>query len=437
MKRHIYKELLEWKDSDTRKPLILYGARQVGKTYILKELGRREFKNLVYIDCFGNDKVREIFTQHRQIPRIIAALSAYAGQPIVAGRTLLLFDEVQEIPRVVTMLKYFCEDMRELHVAVAGSLLGVMNMQGESFPVGKVDILHLYPMTYEEFLEATGHGMLADLLHNPDRTLYTPLHREYVELLRQYYYVGGMPEAVSLMVKSHDVLGVRDVQNAILSTYEADIAKHSGREAQRIRLVWQSIPSQLARENKKFVYGAVRKGARAADFEIAIQWLVDAGLAYKVYRTRDVKAPLLFYRDFNAFKLYIIDVGLLGALTGASPSDMLIGDNAFTEYKGAFTENFVLQQLVTVPWLVLSYWNKVNSTQEVDFVVQTPERIVPVEVKAEVNVKSKSLQALVTHDFASYHLKGLRLSMLPYVDQGWMENVPLYATTAFFNTNRQ
>lgn len=437
MKRFVYNQLKEWKLSSNRKPLIVYGARQVGKTYIIKELGNKEFENLVYVNCYKNDVISQLFQGDANVERLIIGIAAFSHQDIIPGKTLLFLDEIQEIPPVLSSLKYFCEDKPDLHVVVAGSLLGVMNMNGESFPVGKVDIMHLYPMTYEEFLLANGEKQLLDLLKGGDHVLINSLAPKFIEYLRQYYFVGGMPEAVREFTQSHSPMRVRKIQKNILEAYESDISKHTAEQTQRVRMVWQSIPAQLARENKKFIYGAVRKGSRAKDFEIAIQWLVDAGLVHKVERTRDAKSPLKFYADMDAFKLYLLDVGLLGALAMAQPDQILVGNNVFSEYKGAFTENFVLQQLKTLPDLPVYYYSKPNSTQEIDFMVQTSRGVLPVEVKAEDNVKAKSLAAFITHDFASYHLKGIRFSMMGFQDQGWMENVPLFAAREFVKSNHE
>lgn len=431
MKREVYNHLIQWKLSPHRKPLIMYGARQVGKTYILKEFGNHEFKNMVYVNCYKNDIVAQLFNEDTDVDRLILGLSAIARQTIVPGETLIFLDEIQEIPPILSSLKYFCENKPELHVVVAGSLLGVMNMKGESFPVGKVDIIHLYPMTYEEFLLANGEAPLLQILKSNDYTLIDTFAPKLIDYLRSYYFVGGMPEAVQHFTLNHNLAEVRNIQQNILTAYEADISKHTEEQTQRVRMVWQSIPAQLARENKKFIYGAVRKGARAKDFEIAIQWLIDAGLVHKVERTRDAKVPLKFYADMDAFKLYLLDVGLLGALTQTPASQIIIGNNVFSEYKGAFTENFVLQQLKSFGSLPIYYYSKDNSTQEVDFVVQANSRILPIEVKAEDNVKSKSLHAFICKDFASYHLKGVRFSMLGFQRQEWMENIPLYAIESY------
>ncbi len=437
MRRDIYNRLKDWKLSDHRKPLIMYGARQVGKTYIIKEFGKHEFANMVYVNCYKNETIAQLFQEDVNIDRILIGLSAFTRQAITPGKTLVFLDEIQEIPPVLSSLKYFCENKPELHVIVAGSLLGVMNMKGESYPVGKVDIMHLYPMTYEEYLLANNEEQLVDILKLGDKVLINSLAPKYIDYLRQYYFVGGMPEAVLNFTLHHDPMKVRDIQQNILTAYEADISKHTTDQTQRVRMVWQSIPAQLARENKKFVYGAVRKGARAKDFEIAIQWLIDAGLVHKVERTREAKVPLKFYADMEAFKLYLLDVGLLGALTMTPPDQILIGDNVFSEYKGAFTENFVLQEMKTIPNLPVYYYSKDNSTQEIDFIAQAGSNVLPIEVKAEVNVKAKSLSAFINHDFASLHLKGIRFSMLGFHDQGWMENVPLFAAKEYISQNRE
>ena len=431
MKRFIYDELKKWKQSETRKPLMMYGARQVGKTYIIKEFGEQEYDSIVYVNCYKNDLAHALFSGNADLDRILVGLSSMSHRTIIPGKTLIFLDEIQEVPPVISTLKYFCENRPDIHIIVAGSLLGVMNMQGESFPVGKVDIMHLHPMSFEEFLDAMGEGQLVGILHSNDHQLTDVFASKFIDLLRQYYFTGGMPEAVKTYCATKDLIAVRTIQKNILAAYEADIAKHTASETQRVRMVWQSVPEQLARENKKFIYGAIRKGARAKEFEIAIQWLVDAGLVYKVNRVRDLKVPLRFYSDSNAFKLYLLDIGLLGAMTDAPASSILIGDNIFSEYKGAFTENYVLQQIVTIPNRPTYYYSKDNSTQELDFVVQKDNIIYPIEVKAEENVKSKSLATCITHDFKGYNLHGIRFSMKGFKEQDWMTNIPLYAARAF------
>ena len=425
MERSIIKQLKEWKNSPLRKPLILAGARQVGKTYILKEFGKREYENVAYINCDNNPEVAELFAEDYDMKRVLLVIGALTGQPIIPGKTLIILDEIQELPKGLAALKYFCEDAPEYHVAVAGSLLGVALHRGESAPVGKADIIRLFPMSFEEYLLARGEEQVLQILFSKDWPTITLLHEKLTKQLREYYFVGGMPEAVATFLKTNDANQVRRVQDNILYLYKSDMSKHvSADEATRISMVWQSIPSQLAKENKKFVYGAVRKGARAKDFETAIQWLADAGLIYKVSRVREVGMPLKFYEDANAFKLFMLDVGLLGAISEMEPAQMLMSNNAMTESKGAFTENYVLCQLKTLPGIATYYYSREDSRLELDFIVQHQGRIIPVEVKAEENLKSKSLKA-----FMDKHegLHAIRFSMSPYREQDWLTNYPLYA----------
>lgn len=424
MERNIYQNLLQWKASPTRKPLILHGARQVGKTYILRDFGRREYESVAYVNCDNSPDAAALFADY-DTARIIRNLSAMTGVSIHPKETLIILDEVQETPRGLASLKYFCENAPEYHIAVAGSLLGITLHEGTSFPVGKVDMLYLYPMTFDEFLLAMGKKTLLELMRDNDWTALASLRSTCEELLRQYYFVGGMPEAVAAYIQRQDIWEVRGIQERIAAAYREDISKHAPtQQMQRISMVWNSIPSQLARDNKKFIFGAVRKGARAADFELAIQWLIDAGLAYKVCRVSKAAMPLKFYEDSNAFKLFMLDGGLLGAMSQTPPQQMLIGNNVFEEYKGAFSENFVLTQLITIPHTYLYYYTNANSTMEIDFVAQHEDRIIPIEVKAEENLKAKSLRQFVTTNPA---LHALRLSMSPYRQQEWLTNVPLYA----------
>ena len=426
MERSIYKDLLHWKNRPDRKPLILMGARQVGKTFILQEFGRREFENVVYLNCQRNSICERLF-RDLDVQRIVTELERHFDTDIEAGNTLLIFDEVQEAKNAITSLKYFCEELNSLHVAVAGSLLGIQLREEESFPVGKVHTINMYPMTFNEYLTACGRHRLLEVLDSEDWESMKLHNEQLTELLRQYFFVGGMPEAVSKYIETGNVREVREVQREILETYFHDMAKHSKSQIQRIHQVWQSIPAQLARENKKFFYGALRKGARAKDFELALQWLVDAGLVYRVERCNKPVHPLKFYADNSAFKLYILDCGLLACMSEANPNMLLLDNNAFVEFKGAFAENFVLQHLKTVPNSSVFYYSKDNSTMEIDFLFQTEERIVPIEVKAEENVRSRSLYLFVNEDFKEQNYKGLRFSLKPYIQQSWMENVPLYA----------
>ena len=424
MERSIYSSLKKWKESPTRKPLILQGARQVGKTYILKEFGAREYSEVVYINCDDNNDMQNMFVDY-DVDRIIRSLSAISGISIKPSTTLLILDEIQEVERGLASLKYFCEKAPEYHVAVAGSLLGITLHDGTSFPVGKVDMLYMYPMDFEEFLLAMGKEQLVELLRNNSWAALTPLRGMLTELLRQYYFVGGMPEAVKTYVERGDIWEVRSIHSKIIDAYRNDMSKHVPKQqVQRINMVWNSIPSQLARDNKKFIYGALRKGARANDFEIAIQWLVDSGLVHKVHRISKPVVPLKFYEDMASFKLFLLDCGLLGALSETPPEQILIGDNVFEEYKGAFTENYVLQQLKSLPRTFVYYYSNDNSTLEIDFVVQHEAHVIPIEVKAEENLRAKSLRQFVT-DNAGLH--GVRFSMSDYREQDWLTNVPLWA----------
>lgn len=424
MERSIYSSLRKWKESPTRKPLILQGARQVGKTYILKEFGAREYSEVVYINCDDNNDMQNMFVDY-DVDRIIRSLSAISGVSIKPSTTLLVLDEIQEVERGLASLKYFCEKAPEYHVAVAGSLLGITLHEGTSFPVGKVDMLYMYPMDFEEFLLAMGKEQLVELLRNNSWAALTPLRGMLTELLRQYYFVGGMPEAVKTYVERGDIWEVRSIHSKIIDAYRNDMSKHAPKQqVQRINMVWNSIPSQLARDNKKFIYGALRKGARANDFEIAIQWLVDSGLVHKVHRISKPVVPLKFYEDMASFKLFLLDCGLLGALSETPPEQILIGDNVFEEYKGAFTENYVLQQLKSLPRTFVYYYCNDNSTLEIDFVVQHEAHVIPIEVKAEENLRAKSLRQFVTDNSG---LHGVRFSMSDYREQDWLTNVPLWA----------
>ena len=436
MKRRIYEDLKAWKDNPKHKPLVLLGARQVGKTYILKEFGKSEFENMVYINCHNNPFAEQLFTDFN-MERIIYQIRQRYECNIVMGKTLLFFDEIQEVKNGVPSLKYFCEDARELHVVVAGSLLGISLREDESYPVGKVDDLRMYPMTFEEFLWANGRENLAQAVLNLEWDTIKMNEDMLTDYLRQYYFVGGMPEAVSTWLEGKDAKQTREVQRSIIATYNKDMGKHSKSEVTRIHQVWESIPAQLSKENKKFIFGAVKKGARAADFEKAIQWLCDAGIVYKVERVSKPQEPLKFYADSSAFKIYLLDVGLLACMTGARSGMMLTGMGVFSEFKGAFTENYVLSQIKSLENhdemdKNIFYFSKDSSTQEVDFVVQGRMRVIPTEVKAEENVQSKSLRVFVCDDHKDMHLKGLRLSMKPYRDQEWMENLPLFCAGAFF-----
>lgn len=390
----------------------------------MKEFGACEYSEVVYINCDDNNDMQNMFVDY-DVDRIIRSLSAISGVSIKPSTTLLILDEIQEVERGLASLKYFCEKAPEYHVAVAGSLLGITLHEGTSFPVGKVDMLYMYPMDFEEFLLAMGKEQLVELLRSNSWAALTPLRGMLTELLRQYYFVGGMPEAVKAYVERGDIWEVRSIHSKIIDAYRNDMSKHAPKQqVQRINMVWNSIPSQLARDNKKFIYGALRKGARANDFEIAIQWLVDSGLVHKVHRISKPVVPLKFYEDMSSFKLFLIDCGLLGALSETPPEQILIGDNVFEEYKGAFTENYVLQQLKSLPRTFVYYYSNDNSTLEIDFVVQHDTHIIPIEVKAEENLRAKSLRQFVTDNPG---LHGVRFSMSDYREQDWLTNVPLWA----------
>lgn len=423
MKRNILKELIKWKESHNRKPLILNGARQVGKTYILQEFGRLYYKNVAYLNCDRNDTLRNIFAHDYDTARIIRSISALTGIHIEPSETLIVFDEIQENPIILNSLKYFCENAPEYHIAVAGSLLGISLHGNVSFPVGKVDMLKMFPMTFDEFLMAIGQEQIVELLRSGEKEVIDTLSLRLTDCLRQYYFVGGMPAAVREYSESGNLQTVRSIQRQILFDYRRDFSKHApDNEVPRINMVWDSIPAQLAKENRKFIYGVIRKGARASEFEIAIQWLLDAGLVYRVHRATAPIMPLKFYEELSAFKLFMLDVGLMGAMTDTPAEAIIIGDNIFREYKGAFTELFVYTQLIPCN-IPIYYFSSNDSRIEIDFLIQKGTKIIPVEVKAEVNVKSKSLRTYIDKHPT---LKGMRLSMLPHSDQGWMENVPLY-----------
>ena len=425
MQRVILQKFIEWKSFSDRKPLIVNGARQVGKTWLLREFARTEYAKEAYIICRKNDIVRQIFTQDFDVNRILRALRALSGVDITPGDTLIVLDEVQDVPEVLEALKYFCEEAPEYHIAVAGSLLGISLHNGVSYPVGKVNEINVYPMNFEEFVLAKGETEVFKLIVNRDYMTMNLIHEKMVDLLRQYYYVGGMPEAVKKYVESDSLIEVRRIQKEILNGYELDLSKHAPKEqVPRIRMVWKSIPSQLFKDNKKFIYGALRKGARANDFEIAIQWLVDSGLVYKVPKCTKPALPLDVYEDLSCFKLYMLDVGLLGAMVNTEPVQVLINNNVFVEYKGGMTEQYVLQQMKSHGVSPIYYHKTDDSRLELDFVIQYNAKLLPIEVKAEGNVRANSLTALLAKN---PDLKAVRFSMLPYKEQGQLECLPLYA----------
>ncbi len=431
MERKLFSELIKWKDRPGHKPLLLLGVRQAGKTWLMKEFGRRCFDNVAYVNCDAEPLATHLFTEDYNINRILFSVQTITGVKPEAGKTLIIFDEIQQVERGLHSLKYFAENAPQYHVVAAGSLLGITLGHGESFPVGKVDMLHIHPMDFGEFLLASA-PQLYEVVQKGDWALIESFASKLKEQLRLYYFVGGMPEVVADFVTRHDQTRVRQLQQDILNAYRNDISKHTTpTESMRIGQVLDSLPSQLAKENKKFIYGAIKKGARAKEFELAIQWLVDAGIVCRVPRVKEIKMPVKFYEDLSAFKLFLADCGLLGCMVGASPKQMLVGNNVFTEFKGAFTEEFVMQQLVA-SGLTPYYWSSETTPAEIDFVVENVDGAIPIEVKAEENVRAKSMATYIGRH-PDEHLHGLRLSMKGYERQEWMTNVPLYAITKLLN----
>lgn len=432
MYRNIVNQLIEWKKSDERKPLIVLGARQVGKTYSLLDFGRQNYKHVAYINCDENEQAKNLFVQDYNMERVLFAIAAIAGVPVVPGDTLIILDEIQELQKGLASLKYFCEDAPEYHVCVAGSLLGITLRHGESFPVGKVDMIRMFPMSFTEFLIARGKNLMAEQLQKKNWYMLTGLHLTLVQMLREYYLVGGMPEVVKTYLKTNDPNLVRKVQNKILFAYRNDFSKHTtDEESKRIGIVWRSMPSQLAKENKKFIYGVAKKGGRAKEFEVAIQWLIDAGLVIRVGRASSPTMPLKVYEDLSAFKLYLLDVGLLGAMAEIDPVTLIL-PNDMKEGKGMFTENFVCTHLAASVEQSIFYYSKENSPLEIDFMIQQGASIVPIEVKAEENLKSKSLSVFLQQN---ENMHGVRFSMSPYREQERMTNVPLYGAGVYFANN--
>ena len=425
MYRSAINALLQWKNKDNRKPLIIMGARQVGKTWLMKEFGRTNYDKVAYISFYNNKRMDEVFQNDFDVKRIIMNLNIEAGVTITPGDTLIILDEIQDSPKVLESLKYFCEEAPQYHVVAAGSLLGVTIHEGVSYPVGKVDLLDLYPLNFREFLYAMEEQGLADALETKDYTLIDNFSDKYLFWLKNYYYTGGMPAVVDAFRMHRDYAEARQIQNDIVRQYEGDFGKHIDTHTlPRIRLVWDSVPMQLAKENKKFFFGQIKKGARSSEYELAIQWLVECGLVYKVNRVNEPNMPLKAYKSMNAYKLFLLDVGLLGALSELEAESILDGNDIFVEFKGALTEQYVLQQLISDTRYTPYYFGTEKATFEQDFLVQRGKDIVPIEVKAGDNIRSQSLKAYCD----KYHPnKAVRFSTLKYIDQGWMENIPLYA----------
>jgi len=425
MERTLIHRLIKWKNAKTRKPLLIRGARQVGKTWLMKEFGKREYLQTVYINFESSKHLKNIFSDDFNINRIITALQIETGITVNATNTLIIFDEIQEAEGAITSLKYFYENAPEYHVIAAGSLLGVALHQHTSFPVGKIEFLELYPLSFNEFLEALGQKELLSLLLSKNWALIKTFKQKLIQLLRQYYYVGGMPEAVSALCHNNDFNEVRNIQNNILQAYEQDFSKHAPiKIVPKIRMVWNSIPAQLAKENRKFMYGGIKKGARAKEYETAIAWLIDCGLVHKVNRVSKPSIPLNAYTDFSAFKLFLVDIGLITAMGNIDAKTLLKGNAIFEEFKGAITEQFVLQQLVTIKELALYYWSAIQSTAEIDFLIQYNNRIIPIEVKATENLQAKSLKIFCQKYKPQ---QAIRTSMSDYRKEDWLTNVPLYA----------
>ena len=429
MERRAMESLVQWKNSKRRKPLIIKGARQTGKTWLMKEFGKKHFKYTAYVNFDNNEYMKDVFDMDYNIERILMAVNIATGVKIIPEETLIIFDEIQENPRAIASLKYFCENAPEYPVIAAGSLLGVAIHKGVSFPVGKVDTMELNPLSFREFLRAVGEEGLEALVSKQDFELMNAFREKYVDWLKKYYYIGGMPEVVQAFVENKDFTEVRYLQNKIIEMYEDDFSKHTTEnELPRIRMVWNSIPMQLAKENKKFFFGKIKEGARAKDFEIAIEWLQDCGLIKKVYNVSKPAVPLKAYIEFSAFKLYLLDVGLLGALSELDARTILEGSAIFVEFKGALTEQYVLQQLIADTQYTPYYFTETKSEGEIDFVIQKGMHVIPIEVKAEENLKAKSLRVY----YEKYKPQtAIRTSMSNYREQDWLVNMPLWTVSQF------
>ena len=425
MERFMFKQLSDWKNTKDRKPLIIRGARQVGKTWLMKQFGVRSYSKTAYVNFESSKLLQNLFANDFDIKRIITALQIETGIQINPIDTLIVLDEIQECEGALTSLKYFYENAPEYHIIAAGSLLGVALHQNTSFPVGKVAFLDLHPLSFSEFLLALNQAPLYDLLVNHDWQLITTFKNKFIDFLRQYYYTGGMPEVVNNFANNNNFNEVRTIQLRILDAYEQDFSKHAPLDiVPRIRMVWQSIPAQLAKENKKYVFGMLKSGARAKDFEMAMMWLIDAGLVYKICRTSKPAIPLIAYADISAFKLFMVDVGLLGAMGNIDAKTIINGNAIFQEFKGAITEQYVLQQLKNIEAMPIFYWSSDKSIAEIDFLVQNTNKVIPVEVKSEENLQAKSLKSFRQQFQPEI---SVRTSMSDYRNDDWLKNIPLYA----------
>lgn len=425
MQRYALKHLIDWKNKKNHKPLVIQGARQVGKTWLMQEFGKKYYEQVAYINFDVDVKSREIFDVDYDTERLIMDIGLATKTKINAENTLIIFDEIQECPRALTSLKYFRENAPQYDIVVAGSLLGVACHEGTGFPVGKVSFMNLFPLSFEEFSLAMGEERFVELLNKKDFKTIKLFNNKYEKLLKQYCYVGGMPEIVQDFVENKDFESVRNLQKEILSAYEEDFTKHiPTNTVAKIRLLWKSIPAQLSKENKKFIYGAAKEGARARDFEAALSWLINSGLVYRVNKITKPDLPITAYEDFNSFKLFVLDVGLLGAMTDLQADTIIDGNRIFEEFKGAIAEQYVLQQFKTIKDLPVFYWSNETSRAEIDFVIQIKSDVVPVEVKAERNLQAKSLKVYMEKFKPNY---AIRTSMADYKKTNSLIDIPMYA----------
>ena len=431
MERLLMQELCKWKDKQNHKPLLLNGARQVGKTWLMKEFGHRYYKNVVYINFDNRESLKSVFAMDYDTDRIISALRIECGKAFTAEDTLLIFDELQEIPRALASLKYFCENAPEYHIIAAGSLMGIALHEGTSFPVGKVELLEVHPLSFKEFLYAVNEAGLADAIQQRNFSLLNAFSDKLSHWLRLYYYIGGMPEAVQCYINTDDLKEVRKIQKNLLQFYENDFSKHIPKDQfPRVQMVWRSLPAQLAKENRKFIYGLVREGARAKDYELAIEWLQAYGLIHKSIRVSKPGLPLISYAEQNSFKLFLLDTGLLAAMGDIPAKVLLEGNRIFTEFKGALTEQFAAQELI-VAGKTLYYYSTSNSSAEIDFIIQCGENIIPLEVKAEENLRAKSLRVFCQKYAPQI---ALRSSLSGYREEDWLTNVHLYSLAEYIST---
>ena len=429
MKRKLLNNLIEWKNDKNHKPLVLEGARQVGKTWLMKEFGRTQYKKVAYINFDRNEKMCKVFETDLDTNRLITAIELDVEFKITPEDTLIIFDEIQECPRAITSLKYFNEDAPQYDIIAAGSLLGVAHHFGTGFPVGKVEFLRLYPLSFTEFLDAMGKEQFVELIEKQDFEMIKLFNTKFEDLLKQYTYIGGMPEVVQDFVDNKDFKKVRTIQKRILSSYEKDFSKHiPANTVEKVRMLWNSVPTQLAKDNKKFIYNAIKKGARAKEFETALTWLKDAGLIYQVYKITKPGLPIGAYEDLDSFKLFVLDVGLLGALVNLDAKTILDRYEIFQEFKGAMAEQYVLQQFKTIKDLPVYYWTNETSRSEVDFVIQINSKVVPVEVKAATNLKARSLKIYMEQFKPEL---ALRTSLADYKKTENLVDLPLYTIEEF------